>query len=148
MTVISGKISTPEIQGIFAKVAQLVEHNVANVRVVGSNPIFRSLIPFQLREWGFFWRRTQAVRERFAKPSCTSSNLVDASIRHVFLQLMSKSRDGGIGRHKGLKIPRYLILCEFKSRSRHYQETIETSVVFYSPTTSSIIVTFSQVYTH
>ena len=27
----------------------------------------------------FVWRRTQAVRERFAKPSCTSSNLVDAS---------------------------------------------------------------------
>ena len=27
---------------IIAKVAQLVEHHVANVRVVGSNPIFRS----------------------------------------------------------------------------------------------------------
>ena len=31
---------------------------------------------------GFYlWRRTQVVRERFAKPSCTSSNLVDASTR-------------------------------------------------------------------
>ena len=29
-----------------AKVAQLVEHNVANVRVVGSNPIFRSKAHF------------------------------------------------------------------------------------------------------
>ena len=30
---------------LYAKVAQLVEHNVANVRVVGSNPIFRSVKP-------------------------------------------------------------------------------------------------------
>ncbi len=28
-------------------------------------------------------------------------------------------RDGGIGRHKGLKIPRALSLCGFESRSRH-----------------------------
>ena len=27
---------------VFAKVAQLVEHHVANVRVEGSNPFFRS----------------------------------------------------------------------------------------------------------
>ena len=126
MTVISGKISTPEIQGIFAKVAQLVEHNVANVRVVGSNPIFRSVNPHSIIELGvFIRRRTQAVRERFAKPSCTSSNLVDAS--------SVRCRDGGIGRHKGLKIPRYLILYEFKSRSRHYQETIDNLGGFLFP---------------
>ena len=79
----------------FAKVAQLVEHHVANVRVVGSNPIFRSRPLFRGLK---FWRRTQAVRERFAKPSCTSSNLVDASKKSC--------RGGEIGRHKGLKIPR------------------------------------------
>ena len=94
MTVISGKISTPEIQGIFAKVAQLVEHNVANVRVVGSNPIFRSVKPpirflsiefLEMSKGGrFFRRRTQAVRERSAKPSCTSSNLVAASRGGLF----------------------------------------------------------------
>ncbi len=28
-----------------AKVAQLVEHNLAKVRVAGSNPVFRSLLP-------------------------------------------------------------------------------------------------------
>ena len=83
---------------LLAKVAQLVEHNVANVRVVGSNPIFRSLNPHSIIELGVFKRRrTQAVRERFAKPSCTSSNLVDAS---------KSCRGGEIGRHKGLKIPR------------------------------------------
>ena len=32
------------ISFLYAKVAQLVEHNVANVRVVGSNPIFRSVM--------------------------------------------------------------------------------------------------------
>ena len=69
------------LQYLLAKVAQLVEHNVANVRVVGSNPIFRSLSPHLNNEMRVFKRRrTQAVRERFAKPSCTSSNLVDASI--------------------------------------------------------------------
>ena len=79
----------------FAKVAQLVEHHVANVRVVGSNPIFRSSRP--LVEALLFWRRTQVVREQSAKLSCTSSNLVDAS---------ESCRGGEIGRHKGLKIPR------------------------------------------
>ena len=65
----------------------MVEHNVANVRVVGSNPIFRSKAPNPecAEGWVFFRRRTQAVRERFAKPSCTSSNLVDASIGIVLV---------------------------------------------------------------
>ena len=39
---ISVKISPQFLSYLLAKVAQLVEHNVANVRVVGSNPIFRS----------------------------------------------------------------------------------------------------------
>ena len=64
----------------FAKVAQLVEHHVANVRVVGSNPIFRSMGLFK-RPYYFIWRRTQVVREQSAKLSCTSSNLVDASTK-------------------------------------------------------------------
>ena len=45
----------------------------------------------------FFWRRSQVVRQRSAKPPLTSSNLVDASMIR---------RGGEIGRHKGLKIPR------------------------------------------
>ena len=49
------------ISKILAKVAQLVEHHVANVRVEGSNPFFRSIIQFHL------WRRGQVVRQRSAK---------------------------------------------------------------------------------
>ncbi len=32
----------PQFKGKIAKVAQLVEHNLAKVRVAGSNPVFRS----------------------------------------------------------------------------------------------------------
>ena len=47
---------------------------------MASNPIFRSRPQFMRP---IFWRRTQAVRERSAKPLCTSSNLVDASVAEV-----------------------------------------------------------------
>ena len=75
------------------------------------------------KDRAFLRRRTQVVRERFAKPSCTSSNLVDASnwayavYPKITLpttcystpqgKLKSQSRDGRIGSHKGLKIPRH-----------------------------------------
>ena len=39
------KMQSVFYRNTYAKVAQLVEHNVANVRVVGSNPIFRSKAP-------------------------------------------------------------------------------------------------------
>ena len=38
--------SSFEKQKHFAKIAQLVEHNLAKVRVAGSSPVFRSI------EWG------------------------------------------------------------------------------------------------
>ena len=46
-----------------------------------------------------FRRVSQAVRQRFAKPLCTGSNPVPSSC--------FSRRSGGIGRHKGLKIPRF-----------------------------------------
>ena len=42
MTGVVGVALNREKTGCFAGVAQLVEHNVANVVVVGSNPITRS----------------------------------------------------------------------------------------------------------
>ena len=53
---ISAKIQFVFFRKIYAKVAQLVEHNVANVRVVGSNPIFRSKVPNpeHAEGWGLF----------------------------------------------------------------------------------------------
>jgi hypothetical protein len=41
----AGKITADWYSSKCAGVAQLVEHNVANVVVVGSNPIARSLLP-------------------------------------------------------------------------------------------------------
>ena len=52
------------------------------------------------------WRRSQVVRQWFAKPSFTSSNLVDASF----------CRGGETGRHKGLKIPRTLMFVPVRFR--------------------------------
>ena len=47
-----------------------VECDLAKVEVAGSNPVSRSI---------FFWRHSQVVRQRSAKPLFTSSNLVAAS---------------------------------------------------------------------
>ncbi len=44
----------PTFATAIAKVAQLVEHNLAKVRVAGSNPVFRSICLFcnaQVAEW-------------------------------------------------------------------------------------------------
>ncbi len=49
----------------------VVECDLAKVEVAGSNPVSRSI---------FFWRHSQVVRQRSAKPLFTSSNLVAASI--------------------------------------------------------------------
>ncbi len=48
----------------------MVECDLAKVEVAGSNPVSRSI---------FFWRHSQVVRQRSAKPLFTSSNLVAAS---------------------------------------------------------------------
>ena len=50
---IFSKIQSVFYRNTYAKVAQLVEHNVANVRVVGSNPIFRSKAPNPERAEGW-----------------------------------------------------------------------------------------------
>ncbi len=49
----------------------VVEYDLAKVGVAGSNPVSRSI---------FFWRRSQVVRQRSAKPLFTGSNPVAASI--------------------------------------------------------------------
>ena len=55
-----------------AGVAHLVERRLAKAEVAGSSPVFRSMLIN-------IWRHGQAVRQRSAKPSLTSSNLVGAS---------------------------------------------------------------------
>ena len=50
--------STNKIDTLFAEVAQLVEHNLAKVRVAGSSPVFRSASkksPVVLRNNGAFY---------------------------------------------------------------------------------------------
>ena len=79
----------------FAKVAQLVEHHVANVRVVGSNPIFRS--------------NGLNMRLYFLASYPSGKGAVCKTVIHQFesgRRLNESCRGGEIGRHKGLKIPR------------------------------------------
>ena len=89
---------------LYAGIAQLVERNLAKVDVAGSNPVSRSALrgsrcpviapgtfvkhflikvapPPQIPPGGgvFFWRRTQVVRERSAKPLCGGSSPPGAS---------------------------------------------------------------------
>ena len=65
----------------YAEIAQLVEHNLAKVRVAGSSPVFRS-------------KQDSKSFPVFFMDSMTES---------VFLH--HQCPDGGIGRHEGLKIP-------------------------------------------
>ena len=53
-----------------AGVAQLVEHHVANVNVVGSSPITRSTFAIV----------AQLVEHRFCKPAVVGSNPINGSI--------------------------------------------------------------------
>lgn len=55
-------------------------------------------------------RRTQVVRERSAKSLCAGSNPAVASKQNG-------CRGGGIGRHKGLKIPRTFTSVPVQVRS-------------------------------
>ena len=50
----------------------MVECDLAKVEVAGSNPVSRSI---------FFWRHSQVVRQRSAKPLFSGSNPDAASIR-------------------------------------------------------------------
>ena len=120
---ISIKIFHQYLSYFFAKVAQLVEHNVANVRVVGSNPIFRSQAPNpeHAEGMGFFQASypsgkgavCKTVMHQFESgrrlnPGTDCFLYMTSYLLIIFLQPRKqkpKSRDGGIGRHKGLKIP-------------------------------------------
>ena len=58
---LSGKFAETKISSTFAhanennaEVAQLVEHNLAKVRVAGSSPVFRSSLREVMLEW---WNR-------------------------------------------------------------------------------------------
>ena len=72
---------------IFAKIAQLVEHDLAKVGVAGSSPVFRSL--------SFYCERL--------------------GTRSLFRFSLQGCPNGGIGRHAGLKILWPLWPCGFKS---------------------------------
>ncbi len=56
-----------------AKVAQLVEHNLAKVRVAGSNPVFRSIYLFLLCPGGGM---VDALVSGASVERCASSSLV------------------------------------------------------------------------
>ncbi len=67
----------------------MVERYLAKVDVAGSTPVSRSSL---------IWRHSQVVRQRSAK-----------SLSPVQIRVSPptfRCRSGGIGRHKGLKIPR------------------------------------------
>ena len=66
----------------YAAVAHLVERHLAKVEVASSSLVIRSM---KIWRCSFncgakvLWCRSQAVRQRSAKPLCTSSNLVGTS---------------------------------------------------------------------
>ncbi len=113
----------------FAGIAQLVERNLAKVEVAGSNPVSRSSLQTRkaLFSIGLSLRQgSQVVRQRSAKPLFAGSIPAPASSLRFFHSIRAINdvcRDGGIGRHTGLKIPRILHPCGFDSRSR-YQTSI------------------------
>lgn len=79
---------------LYAKVAQLVERDLAKVEVAGSNPVFRSTKKAPVNGAFFVkWRLEYACR------------------------------DGGIGRHAGLKILWATSPCGFDSRSWYYKKS-------------------------
>ena len=85
-----------------AKVAQLVEHHVANVRVDGSNPFFRS----RPLKWGLFLASYPSGKGAVCK-----------TVIHQFESgRRLNCRGGETGRHKGLKIPRIYIFVPVRFR--------------------------------
>ena len=78
---------------IIARVAQLVEHDLAKVGVAGSNPVSRSIY-FYVEEQTSA-RVAQLVEHDLAKVGVAGSNPVSRS---------TPCPGGGIGRHAGLKI--------------------------------------------
>ncbi len=104
-----------------AEVAQLVEHNLAKVRVAGSSPVFRSSLKRKGCSNGGIGRheglkilwplRLCGFKSRFEYTSLSKQSPVFRS------SLKRKGcSNGGIGRHEGLKILWPLRLCGFKSR--------------------------------
>ena len=92
----------------------MVEHHLAKVGVASSNLVFRS---------NFLWRRSQAVRQRSAKPLSPVRFWASPPI-----QLFR--RGGGTGRRKGLKIPRRVISVpvRFRSPAPFFIRNIESSL--------------------
>ena len=96
----------------------MVEHHLAKVGVASSNLVFRS---------NFLWRRSQAVRQRSAKPLSPVRFWVSPPI---FLMDVQICRGGGTGRRKGLKIPRRVISVpvRFRSPAPFFIRNIESSL--------------------
>ena len=93
----------------------MVECYLAKVDVAGPNPVSRSifLCPFSI-ETLFGRHLSQEVRQRSAKsPS-------PVRIRKVPPFSIYLRRSGGIGRRKGLKIPRDNLLYRFEPGLRHH----------------------------
>jgi hypothetical protein len=74
----------------------VVEHNLAKVGVASSSLVSRSP----------FWRRSQEAKAEVCK---TSIHRFDSD-RRLHKKERRKRRGGGIGRRKGLKIPRIMTI--------------------------------------
>ncbi len=86
---LEGIIHFISLHSPIARVAQLVEHHLAKVRVAGSSLVSRS----------------------------TKIKVMVIAITFFLETFPLKGPDGGIGRHAGLKILYPLKMCGFKSRS-------------------------------
>ena len=114
---------------VIAKVAQLVEHNLAKVRVAGSSPVFRSQIIRAVRGRRFLYNGNAQVAE-----------LVDAHVSGACVARRAGSSpvlgtigaDGEIGRHATLRGVVPVTVCEFESHSAHiYFKLLNIKILFY-----------------
>ena len=81
-----------------------------------------------------FWHHSQAVRQKSAKLLFPSSILGGAS-----KTFNSTCRCGGIGRRKGLKIPRLTRSYRFKSDQRHQRSRLTPTFLFWIFTISDLL---------
>ena len=129
-----------------AEIAQLVEHNLAKVRVASSSLVFRSFYEMiaityaQVAELVdahvsgacverhagsspvlgtlFVKRASFAEIAQLVEHNLAKVRVASSSL--VFRSSLKGCSNGGIGRHEGLKIPWPLRLCGFKSRFEYW----------------------------
>ena len=96
---------------VYAGIAQLVEHNLAKVGVASS-----SLVPapkYECVPESFFFKKQMAGWQSGYAAACKAVDAGSIPTPAYYCP------GGGIGRRKGLKIPRDLILCRFDSGLGH-----------------------------